>query len=74
MLRSDLGTENSMLAYFQPFLRRDCSDRLAGTKSFRYGKSVSNQVSTFLMMYCYCNFQRIEAWWGELRRRTVTTD
>ena len=34
VLRSDLGTENSMLAYFQPFLRHDCSDRLAGTKSF----------------------------------------
>ena len=35
------GTENSQLAYFQPFLRRGGS---LSDQSFRYGKSVSNQT------------------------------
>ncbi len=44
LLRCDLGTENSKLAYLQPFLRRNGTDPLAGEHSFRYGRSVSNQV------------------------------
>ena len=43
ILRSDLGTENVKLAYFQPFLRRHCTDALVHC-SFLYGRSTSNQV------------------------------
>ena len=44
ILRCDRGTENSRIAYLQPFLRRNCHDSLAGTDSFQYGRSASNQV------------------------------
>lgn len=53
IIRGDLGTENSTLAFIQPFLRRHGTDSAQQT-SFRYGRSVSNQ--------------RIEAWWGILRK------
>ena len=45
MLRCDPGTENSKIAFIQPFLHRNGHDRFSGEASFRYGKSVSNQVS-----------------------------
>ena len=54
MIRADCGTENVCVAALQRFFRRDGNDTMAGDKSFLYGKSVSNQ--------------RIEAWWGILRR------
>lgn len=38
LVRCDCGTENSVIAYLQPFLTEDFA-------SFRYGTSVSNQVS-----------------------------
>ena len=41
LVRADRGTENAKVAYLHPFLRRD----IAGTSSFQYGRSVSNQVS-----------------------------
>ena len=44
ILRCDLGSENSHLAFVQPFLRRNGVDCYAGELSFRYGRSVSNQV------------------------------
>ena len=44
VLRCDLGSENAYLAFLQPFLRRNGNDCCAGERSFRYGKSVSNQV------------------------------
>ena len=37
ILRCDCGTENSVVAYLQPFLCHSST-------SFRYGGSVSNQV------------------------------
>ena len=40
ILRSDCGTENTL--HF--FLRRNHADCFSGSASFRYGKSVSNQV------------------------------
>ena len=43
IIRCDLETENSTIAYLQPYLRRNCSDS-AREMSFRYGRSVSNQV------------------------------
>ena len=44
VLRCDLGSENAYLAFLQPFMRRNGNDCCAGERSFRYGKSVSNQV------------------------------
>ena len=44
ILRCDMGSENAHIAFLQPFLRRNVSDCFAGEHSFRYGKSVSNQV------------------------------
>lgn len=47
------GIDNVNIAAMQRFLRRKCSRRLSGDKSFLYGKSVSNQ--------------RIEGLWAFLR-------
>ncbi len=44
MLRCDRGSENVKLSYLQPFLRWHGTDIHAGSKSFQYGRSVSNQV------------------------------
>lgn len=44
MTRSDAGTENGLLATCQMFLRRNCSDNLAGNNSHVYGSSMANQV------------------------------
>ncbi|KAL4241014.1 hypothetical protein ACF0H5_001793 [Mactra antiquata] len=57
LLRCDRGTENSRLALLQPYFRYNGTDSVAGVKSFMYGKSVSNQ--------------RIESWWGLLRRQGI---
>lgn len=57
IVRADYGTENVKVAGIQRFLRRDGTDSFAGGNSFMYGKSVSNQ--------------RIEAWWGQLRKNST---
>ena len=57
IVRADYGTENVKVAGIQRFLRRDGTDSFAGINSFMYGKSVSNQ--------------RIEAWWGQLRKSST---
>lgn len=57
LLRCDRGTENTRLALLQPFFRYSNTDSLSGLKSFMYGKSTSNQ--------------RIESFWGMLRRQGV---
>lgn len=54
IVRGDRGTENTVLCDSQRFLRRHGTDSFAGEKSFIYGRSVCNQ--------------RIEAWWGILRK------
>ena len=54
VIRGDMGTENCRIAAVQRYLRIDSEDSWAGEKSFLYRKSVSNQ--------------RIEAWWGQLRK------
>lgn len=54
IVRADYGTENVKVAGVQRFFRRDSYDSFAGSKSFMYGRSVSNQ--------------RIEAWWSQLRK------
>ena len=54
VIRADMGTENVKIAAIQRYLRHDSGDSWSGEKSFLYGRSVSNQ--------------RIEAWWGQLRK------
>lgn len=54
MIRSDRGTENTLIECLQVSLRMDHTDKLAGTKSFITGKSTSNQ--------------RIESYWSQLRK------
>ena len=44
ILRCDFGTENSTLAFMQPFHWRMGGDHLSGSASFRYGRSTTNQV------------------------------
>lgn len=48
VVRTDHGTENSVVAYIQPFLRRNGTDEFFD-KSFRYGRSVFNQVCCMAM-------------------------
>ena len=56
-IRADRGVENVHIAGIQRFLRRNHGDGLAGSPSFIFGKSVSNQ--------------RIEAWWSILQKNSV---
>eukprot|EP00111_Clytia_hemisphaerica_P014195 TCONS_00041804-protein len=50
----DRGTENVYVAAGQRFMRRNHQDTSSGERSFKYGRSVTNQ--------------RIEAWWSILRK------
>lgn len=50
-VHADGGTENSKIAYLLPFLRRNDADSLAGSNSFQYSISASNQVF-FCVMAC----------------------
>jgi len=54
IVRADRGTENTIVAEIQRYIRRNGADPLAGDKSFLLGRSVCNQ--------------RIEAWWSILRK------
>ena len=45
IVRADCGTENTNVAFIQPFLRHNHGDCFSGALSFRYGSSVTNQVS-----------------------------
>ena len=45
LLRCDRGTENSKVAFLQPFLRRNGQDASSGIRSFQYGCSVTNLAS-----------------------------
>ena len=56
-LRADRGTENGCVEEMQMFFRRNHPDSFAGEKSFLYGRSTANQ--------------RIEAWWGTLRKQSA---
>ena len=58
MVRTDRGTENTLMATMQCFLRRSHSDDHASLKAHAYGPSTSNQ--------------RIEAWWSHLRKSWTT--
>ena len=63
-----MGSENAHIAFLQPFLRHNVSDCFGGEHSFRYGKSVSNQVTGSLLS----SVQRIEVWWSHLKRSFTT--
>ena len=52
VLRTDCGTENTHIAFLQPYLRRSHGDCFSGSASFRYGKSVSNQVCAQIYVVC----------------------
>jgi len=54
-IRADAGTENRHIEQIQIFLRSSHNDQYAGETSFLYGSSTHNQ--------------RIEWWWGLLRRQ-----
>ncbi|XP_035996634.1 uncharacterized protein LOC118564068 [Fundulus heteroclitus] len=56
-VRADPGTENGHVREMQMFLRRNHQDNYAGEGSFIYGCSTANQ--------------RIESWWGVLRKQSV---
>ena len=53
-IRSDRGTENTIICGIQRFLRRNAEDLISNKNSFVYGSSTHNQ--------------RIECWWSILRR------
>ena len=53
IIRADLGNENSVVRFLQPYFRFNDDGKFSGRKSFMYGKSTSNQ--------------RIEAYWSKLR-------
>ncbi len=55
MVRSDHGTENTIVRLLQCYFRNEHNDDRAGVKSFLLGKSTTNQ--------------RIESWWSILRRQ-----
>ena len=44
LIRTDCGTDNTVIAVLQPFLRRHGTGEFSGEGSFQYGKSTSNQV------------------------------
>jgi len=54
IVRGDRGTENSSVCSFQRGLRQYHQYAFAGERSFLYGRSTANQ--------------RIESWWGFLRK------
>ena len=53
-IRADIGTENIYVAGIQRFERNDSRDSFSKGKTFLYG--------------CLAPYQRIEAWWSQLRR------
>lgn len=57
IIRGDRGTENVLVRDIQVALRWHHDDAFRRYKSFLYGRSVANQ--------------RIEAWWGQLRRMSA---
>ncbi|KAL3865542.1 hypothetical protein ACJMK2_042918 [Sinanodonta woodiana] len=57
IVRADRGTENGYVCEFQRLFRRHGTDSFCGDRSFMYGRSTNNQ--------------RIESWWGFLRKECV---
>ncbi|XP_051157073.1 uncharacterized protein LOC127279030 [Leptopilina boulardi] len=57
VMRSDKGSENTLMESLQICLRSKDDDQFSGEKSFIKGKSVHNQ--------------RIESYWGQMRRHSA---
>ena len=53
IIRADRGTENSTVAFLQPFLRRNGRDRLSKENSFQFGRSATNQVKIAKHLFRY---------------------
>ena len=51
LIRTDRGTENSIVAFLQPSFRHAHADSFGGEQSFQYGRSSANQVA-ILVYYC----------------------
>ena len=49
-MRTDFGSENSIITFIQPTLRHAHTDDLSGISSHRYGKSITNQVHNYNSM------------------------
>lgn len=56
VVRSDHGSENSIIKDIQTFLRKDHTDVMHGEKSFQYGPSTSNQRIEMLWSFLMKNF------------------
>ena len=52
IIRSDYGTENSVLAACHMALRHNHDDEISGARSFRFGSSTTNTVE-FICAYTY---------------------
>lgn len=57
IVQTDLGTENVVVQDIQTYLRRSDADSRSGEQSYIAGASTTNQ--------------RIESWWGMLRREEM---
>ena len=55
IVRSDYGTENSILAACHMALRHNHEDEFSGEQSFRFGSSTTNTVELIIMIYTLCN-------------------
>ena len=55
IIRSDRGSENTIIGGIHVYLRQNHGDNFSGEKSYRYGSSINNQ--------------RIESWWSFFRKR-----
>ena len=51
VLRTDMGSENSLIAVFQPLLRHAHMDGNSGSNSHHYGRSTFNQVCTCILLF-----------------------
>ena len=49
ILRSDYGTENTVLASYQMALRDHHDDCFSGEKSYRFGRSTTNTVNLMVI-------------------------
>lgn len=57
IVRTDKGTENSIVRDCQRYMRRNDADHFCQERSFLYGRSTANQ--------------RIESWWSFLRKECI---
>ena len=54
VVRADMGTDNTIITFLQPFLRRHEPNGEA-ERSFRHRRSVSNQVLDYVIAHFICH-------------------